>query len=194
MGDQNPTEQALKKLTDLLPTEQQLSDSVSANGRLFWTEDELAKGLSESIHRMIKQGWKWASTGRLPKGEGKHKVEARPSVLMPHPGPGDPGYNPRTDAFAVRIGAKFISDNRYRLPTGEVVDCNGTFRDPKECPECGSVPNGADYRYQVLTESRNPHSKPWDQAGTYCRRCVTPEDRRANEARVLATPPAKGHR
>lgn len=111
--------------------------------------------------------------GLLKKGN----RSARPSNLMRSKS-GDLDFNPRTDAFALRLGAKFVSDNRYKW--GEVrtkdgvvemlMDRNGMFIDPADCPECGGAP------WYVKQRSSRPGAPPWEYELTYCRRCVTPAE------------------
>ena len=146
------------------------SESSLANS--YWIPEELAQARSEFVRRHIQRGWT-LSEGMLSKGQGKSRVETRV-----RPGPmasksGDLDFNPRTDAFALRLGAVFAGPNRYRLTTGscagQLVDRNGMFRDPGECPECGCI----NHEYCVVQlESRNPFAKPWDHAYTNCRTCA----------------------
>ena len=141
----------------------------------MWTEDELARGRVAYIQRYLKAGFTWSENGLLCKGEGKRRVEVRPGCDLPVRQPWDPLWNPRTDATAVRMGAPFISPNRYGpYANGNYLDANGTFLDPDACPECGSLHGEA--RFFVRAQSRNPFAPPWQQAWTYCRRCCTPEE------------------
>lgn len=159
-----------------------------------------------SIRRHLDHGWDVDASGMLSKGTGRSKVEARPTLLMPSKS-GDASFNPATDAYALRLGAEFVGPNRYRLPSGLLIDANGAFRDEAgECPECGSSPivtsasgevlAGGEYRFRVPTPAFNP-KKPWEIEWTYCRRCVTEDElaevrRRADAAPAPSRRPTRG--
>lgn len=125
--------------------------------------------LRASAGRFIKAGFAWNGT-HFVKGQGRLKVEARPTQLMPSKS-GQPDFNPRKDAFAVRMGAVFISDNRYRLEGVGVLDRNGMFVAPDECPECGDM-----VLYVKTRKGIKPGSPIHKYNLTYCRRCITPDE------------------
>lgn len=173
------------KLDNLLPTKQQLSTAFTEEPpSLLWTLQDIAAARSGMIRRFIKKGWKLVENGRLWNGKsGRQKVEAMPTALMDHKS-GRIDFNPRIDATAIRMGATFISGNRYAL--GEhVMDRNGMFKDPNDCPECGGTP------FRVRIQNPNPWAKPWEQSFTYCRRCVTPQMIDDHGRRLAATPQAR---
>ena len=147
--------------------------------------------LDREIDRLLAKGFQPSAGGRLAKGAGKEKREYMPSPMLPSKS-GDLNFNPRLDAFAVRMGGVFEGDNRYRLPHGLLVDRNGMCRDPEECPECGSL-HGED-RFFVRVASANPFASKREQIApryTHCRRCVTPEELAENDRRVLAIAPRR---
>lgn len=149
---------------------------------------------SAFIREHVKRGFKLDENGRLTKGERKTKVEILPHSPMPGKMPGASDFNPRTDAFAVRMGGVFVSPNRYRLGLN-YIDREGAMLDPDACPECGSY-NG-EYRWRVQVDpTRQPKNlKPWEHAYTYCKRCVTAEELaevRALQAELAATAAKKG--
>ena len=126
-----------------------------------------------SIQRHLRAGWSYLE-GLLEKGA----IKKRPSEAVPMRSPSEAGYNPRQDAFALRIGAEFIESGpwagRYRLDQ-HIVNRNGQFISPDQCPECGSYKG--ELRFRVLMDVHpDPFAKGWEQAFTYCRRCCTAED------------------
>lgn len=119
------------------------------------------------IRDAVKRGWKLGDDGMLTRGG----VTARPGHIMGSRGPGDPGYNPRTDAPAViRFGAEFVSDNRYLLPTGLYCDRNGALWAEDECPNCAGA------GFVKTLKGLSPWAKPWQFSLTYCRQCWTPQE------------------
>ena len=98
-------------------------------------------------------------------------------------------YNPRVDAFALRLGATYVSPNRYQL--GSLMlsrDGAALATDRETCAECHSGP-GVDNRFFVRTESQNPFAKPWEKAWTYCHTCVTPAELEDLKRKALAAAP-----
>lgn len=136
----------------------------------------MAKARNGSIARFLRAGWQWLD-GYLKRGQ----HAAMPSTLAPFYEPHMVGWNPREHAFPLRLGAVFEGDNRYRFE-GHLMDRNGAFRDPDECPECGST--HGEYRFRVPVEKHHPLEQ---QRWTYCRRCISPEER--NDLDLLARDP-----
>lgn len=95
---------------------------------------------------------------------------------------GLPGYNPLVDAPALRLyqGCRLIGPGRYEVGRGLIVDPNGMFCAPEECPECHSSP-GYDLRYFVAHRP-NPFAKEWTHEYRPCRRCVGQDELDENEA------------
>ena len=166
----------MKHLTALLPPTEQLSNvSASAPQSSYWTDEEIASATRAMIARHLEAGWKFVD-GYLVKGA----VKKHPSPLMPSRS-GLPDFNPRADAYALRMGAKFARDNRYRLGETMYVDRNGMFIDPLDCPECGGAP------WHVKTRAGLPEDAPrWQFNLTYCRRCVTPAELREAQLKAEA--------
>ena len=138
-----------------------------------WTPEELTRAKLGSIQRHLRAGWKFLE-GYLEKGNARKL----PSSVVPLRTPGEPGYNPRAGAFALRMGATLIESGpwrgRYQLGR-HIVNRNGQFISPDQCPECGSYQG--ELRFRVRVEQHpDPFAKPWEQAFTYCRRCCTPEE------------------
>lgn len=168
----------LGQQTDTIPQEQDRSS--------FWTPLEISRAIQASIKRALDNGWKYRE-GLLEKGG----VKARPSAVVPYKTFGELGYNPAGDAFAIRLGAELIRSGpwagRYRY--GEhIMDHTGQFLDPNECPECQGSP------FRVRVRNVRPNAPPWEQAFTYCKRCVTREMFLENEARVQVSPDARRRR
>jgi hypothetical protein len=138
-----------------------------------------------SIKRKLDHGWALGGDGLLVKGEGRQKVEVRPTTLMSSKS-GERDFNPHHDAFAVRLGGEFEGPNRYRVGA-VLVDANGACRDEAECPECGSI-NG-EYRFMVRVEDERREAKPWESLYTCCMRCCTEVEIAAFETQAAA--PAK---
>jgi hypothetical protein len=150
-------------LKDLLPPRTQLSSaSASESPSSFWTDEELGASRAHWIRHYLKAGWKYVE-GVLGKGA----RSIRPSEQMASKS-GQLDFNPLKDAFAVRLGARFVSDNRYYLDTtGLWMDRNGALVDGDECMECGGLP------WFVKTKVGLPPTAPaWKWNHTYCRRCV----------------------
>ena len=166
-------EETMARLRDLFPPGL-ASNSTDLDQSSFWTPQELATARLREIHRRMKGGWTFEDTGLLRKGN----VTARPASLIAHGIPGEIGYNPRRDAFALRLGATFIeagpNTGRYLLGD-QVMDELGNFRDPQSCPECGSL--HGEHRFKVrMKPNPNPFAMPWQQAFTYCRRCCSQDE------------------
>lgn len=140
--------------------------------------------LRASVKSHLKAGFKWVE-GRLSREvAGKERIDAKPSALMASKS-GDLDFNPVKDAFAVRMGARFVSDNHYYLRgdffedkdgkevDGRIfVDRNGMVIDQSECPECGGN------RWYVKRPFRpgTPGKRPWDYDLVPCRVCVSVEE------------------
>ena len=110
---------------------------------------------------------------------------------------GDRDFNPQTDAVALHIwpGSVFVSDNKYRTKEGFLVDRNGSIRDPRECPECGSIPGELDLRFFVVVppDPRDPRW-PAPHTYTYCRRCVSQHDIWESEQAAMEQPARRPRR
>lgn len=168
-------------IANLLPRLQTLTTSTAGESApsSYWTSEELGRAKRASIVRALKAGWKYEG-GWLIKGHAR----MRPGELMPSKF-GTPMFNPRTDAFALRMGATYVAPGRYRLGQ-HMVDAMGQFVDREGCPACGR--RAGDPRPgQVRTENPNPFAKPYEQTFTYCRRCTTPEE----VARLKGSPAMK---
>ena len=184
------TESNWREITALLPTLSDLTTAAPAPRSSFWTEAEEATALRASAGRFIKAGFAWNGT-HFVKGQGRSKIEARPTRLMPSKS-GQPDFNPRTDAFAVRMGAEFVSDNRYRLEGVGVMDRNGMFVAPDECPECGDM-----VLYVKSRKGVKPDAPVYKYNLTYCRRCITQaevDDMRREQDAARAKQNAKARR
>ena len=109
--DDQLTPETIRRLQELLPDRGSLANSW----RGVWADEDLDKARLYQARQLVKKGWRFASTlGRFVKGEGRHKIEARPTSLMRSKS-GDTDFNPLRDAFALRLGAVFVRDNVYRL-------------------------------------------------------------------------------
>ena len=166
--------EVMQELRNLLPQQMSSPGSTVIGPSSCWTNEEIATARLVQIHRLLQNGWKAEGNGLLSKGA----ITLRPSSPIPIRQPGEYGYNPRTDAFALRLGATFIESGvwagRYQL--GEhIVNHLGQFVDQEACPECGS--RNGEFRFKVLQwPNPNPFAKPWEQAFTYCRRCCTSDE------------------
>jgi len=119
------------------------------------------------IRDAVKRGWKLGDDGLLTR----NGVVAKPGHIMPSRGPGEPGYNPRTDPPAVsRFGGEFVSDNRYLLPTGLFCDRNGALWAEEDCPVCAGA------GFVKTLKGLSPWAKAWEFNLTYCRECWTPQE------------------
>lgn len=153
----------------------------------FWTPTEQETARRASIIRAMKAGWKYES-GLLVKDG----IASKPSGMQPLYEPGDQEFNPRTNAFALRLGAKFIEPpdpfaGKYRLG-GLVMDHLGRLLDTNDCPVC----HGSPFNVPVLQpDPWIRTNRPWEQAFTYCRRCITREFIEENERRMQAQPPSR---
>lgn len=167
---------------------QQLSTDLASSSHesSIWTDKELFDARVDFIRRKLARGWKYEG-GYLVKGQARVK----PSALMRSKS-GDVDYNPARDAFAIKLGAKFIGPNRYQMPNGVLVDKHGSCIDPECCPECGSVQG--EHRFNVPILSRNPFAKPWERAYTYCRRCVQPGELEQLTRQANAAPQPRSRR
>jgi hypothetical protein len=180
------TARMLKEL--LPPTLQSLTDSESDATSSFWTPTEIAEARLRSIQQHLQRGWKYED-GWLIKGTQK----ARPSELVPYKAPGDVGYNPDTDAWAVvRLGAVHIGHHKYRLGT-LTLNHMGQCLDPsRECMSCGSV--NKEHAFMRQTWGDDP-TRPWLVKYTWCRRCYSRAEVEAmiedSKRRVAATPPGR---
>jgi hypothetical protein len=128
---------------------------------------------------LLALGFEAQPGGTYAKGSGRKRVVIRPTALMPLKLPGERGYNPRVDAFALRLGAKFIEYGRWagKYELGNViVDHLGAAIDTDACSGCGSKKRQVDYHLSVLAENRNPFAKPWEQVWTYCKVCTPREE------------------
>lgn len=104
-----------------------------------------------------------------------------------------PDYNPALDAVAVVVfGATFVRPGRYISPDGMPMDHNGALLDPEECPECGTIPGGVDFRFMVrVTRPEHRFAKRPVYEWTHCSRCITPEElERVRSGAAAAPPPA----
>jgi hypothetical protein len=165
--------EAMQLLRNLFPAEMNSPASTDTDQSSWWTPEEIAIARLTQVKRLMQNGWKTEANGLLTKG----RATIRPSSPIPCGAPGELGYNPRTQAFALRLGATFIESGpwagRYRL--GEhVVDRLGCFVDTEACPECGS--RQGEFRFKVRAVNPNPFAKPWEQVFTYCRRCCTQDE------------------
>lgn len=177
-------QEALKALRDLFPKSLKLPDTPTDRSA-SWSPTELAIARLLSIQAHQKAGWAVDDAGQISKGN----VTKRPGAVVPYQVPNDPGYNPWTDAYAIRLGAELIDSGpwagRYRL--GEhIVDWTGQFLDRDACPEC----HGAPFWVRVLI----PDDTPGRQAFTHCSRCVTPAMLEENERARQAQPPSQQNR
>lgn len=181
-------------LAQLLPSSRSLSESESTgSASSLWTDEELARARRGSIALHIRAGWKYI-TGWLTKGNAK----ARPSEVNPVPQPWERGYNPLKHSVAVRMGGVLVRPGLYRMDwSGIYVNENGqvTSRGNIDgvCLGCGTARNergeivGGDYRWQVRAPNPNPFALPHIQAWTYCRDCVTPDDREIHKRYMAST-------
>lgn len=162
LGDVEP----MVLLSELLTN---LPASTASNPSSFWSLEQEAGAIKASILRHIKAGWTW-NAPFLEKGQ----VRKRPSLLMPWKTPADRGFNPRTDAFVLSMGAEFIGEGKWRgyYRLGEhLMRHDGALVDPEDCPECGGYP-------WLVKVPHNPFERRTvpAQRFTYCRRCVKPEE------------------
>lgn len=134
------------------------------------------------IKRHLDAGWTMSpSGGHMVKGEGRKKVENRIGCDHPLPLPGDERFNPLEHAPAFRLhpGAVFARPNRYRIPSGQLVDAWGAFTEPDACSECGS--SHGENRFRVLVKQQlRPNASVQERAKqvfTFCRRCTSSEER-----------------
>ena len=149
----------------------------------YWSREEMAAALAAGIGRAERAGWKWAAPW-LEKGT----VRRRPTALMATKSPADRDFNPRRDAFALRLGAEFIEigpwAGQFRLAP-LLMRHDGTLLDPEACPEC----QGSPFMVQVRSvRDRSPRPR---QIFTYCRRCISPaevEEIKARQQELAAMP------
>ena len=169
---ENQATETMQELRNLLAANPSLPVSTDPYQNSSWTPEDIAKARASAILRATKNGWKFDG-GMLVKGT----VKARPSTLMSLGHVGERGFNPRTDAFALRLGAEFIEEGpwagRYRMG-GHILNALGQFLDPEACPICGSV--HGESRFKVRAPNPNPYAPAWQQVFTYCQRCCTPEE------------------
>lgn len=147
-----------------------------------WSESERIAARQGNIRRLLGRGWQFVE-GLLVKGRSKK----RPTELMPN-NDGTLQFNPRVDAYAIRLGATFISPNRYRLGT-LILDRHGSAVDPDECPECGATRQHPGSRFHLRAPNPNPYAPPWEHAFTYCRTCVTLAELEEMRRQTAASPP-----
>ena len=136
---------------------------------------EMAKARLADVEKGLRSGWKWEG-GYLVKGH----VHARPRSRMPLKMPSDKGFDPRKDAFAIRMGATYIEDGswkgRYRLGEHVVDHLGAICEDGTCCPGCGSRTTDREFRFMVRIPGRASKAEPWREALTYCRVCCTPAE------------------
>lgn len=176
INEANATE-TMQRLAALFPSDLPPMDPSQSSS---WTEQERLTGMRGSIQRHLRAGWTWVE-GLLHKGN--HTKKATSVMSLQHPG--ERGYDPRRDAFALRLGARFIESGPWQGKYSfgaNVMDHMGRFLDTAACPICKGN------RFRVQVENPNPYAKNYEQVFSYCRRCVTPEEIRDNEARVMASP------
>ncbi len=101
---------------------------------------------------------------------------------MPLKLPCDPGFDWTKDAFCLRIGAKYVSPNRYQYGQ-HFMDHLGHFLDPRVCRYCGGTP------YFVQVPATWPGAMPYERQRTYCTHCVTPTMLAENQRFLENAPP-----
>jgi hypothetical protein len=179
------TDEVMARLAELFPKELPTSTGTRAD---TWDQTTLNGARRRHILSHLKAGWKWVN-GFLDNGKkGKEHIEKRVPEYVTVPSPGMPGYNPHIHAPAVREGGILIQSGKwagyYQGPSG-VMDRHGSLIDNTECPICHGL------RFHVRQEWRAPYPnpRPWEAHFGPCPKCVTPQERAANEARVLASAP-----
>lgn len=162
------------------------SDSVSSmtlpEPRLkltpWFKPEEKLRARAGNLRDCIRRGWQYVG-GWLVKDTKK----LRPSWMIPSL-LGDPRWNPREDATAVRLGGVFVMPNHYRHPDGFYMDHNGMLKSEDQCPICGSTSEG-EYKWQV---PKRDYLTSKIIGWTYCTRCVTAADLEENRQRMAGNP------
>lgn len=117
-------------------------------------------------------------------------IRERVPMWHPHDVGFDPNNPKHVPALRLYPEAQHLGGSRYRIGSGLVVDRLGSFRDPNECPECGTVPGVSDFRYFVR-QLPPPGAKPWEISFRPCSRCVSPQEIAENEAFMNGTRPSR---
>jgi hypothetical protein len=128
----------------------------------------------------LQSGWKLLDDGFFHKGN----VSRRPSEMVPVKMPGDYDFDWTRDAFAIRLGATYVSPNRYQYGQ-HFMDHLGRFLDPKVCRYCGGTP------YFVQVVDPWPGAQRYERGRTYCTHCVTPTMLAENERNVQGWVPPR---
>ena len=169
-----------------------------------WTPEEFAEAFRASILQHVRAGWTWdppwlrKEISWIEPDERdsrktvvrRAKLEARPTAVMRRKTPADRDFNPRKDAFALRLGATFIEVGPWRgqYEFGNLVmRHDGSLLDTEACPECQGEP----WMVQIR-DVRDLSTRP-RQVFTYCRSCIAPEEVEEMKARQqeLAAMPVK---
>ena len=177
----------MQQLRELLPSELMLSlQSSDLAPSSSWTEEEYGRALRANIVRFVKGGWTWnppylekeAVFSEPDERDSRRmvvrrvKMQKRPSVAgyLPVKTPADRGFNPRKDALALRLGARFMDSGpwvgQYEIGAN-VMRHDGSLLDTEACPECQGSPYFVQKR-SVFDRAPQPR-----QVFTYCRRCVS---------------------
>jgi hypothetical protein len=136
-----------------------------------------------NIERFMRAGWTLGDEGKLWKNGNAAAVSHRVPMRIR----GEKGWNPRTDTIAARMGCEYIEEGRWKgyfLHMGMVCASDGRPVDPRLCSGCQGHP----FRVRAETPAS---AQPWEQAFTYCRKCVTKEFWEENERRVNSFVPPR---
>ena len=162
-----------------------LLELAAADGAQGWTLAEVAAAIARSIARHERSGWEWRPP-HLVKGS----VSIRPTALMALPTPAQKGYNPNTDAIALRLGGTLIRSGpwagHYEVSANVIMRWDGNLLDTEECPECQGQP--------WAVKSASVFDPSQRTQFTYCRRCVGRGEIEAlhERAREQAPAPRRG--
>ena len=133
-------EATLRRLNELFPPSTPGLTASTPAGLWDLTPEQEIQIRRLNIQREMRSGWTLEPDGRRLTRNGHTKMV---STLVPMRLSADPGYNPRTDTIAARLGATYIESGPWQgrfLHAGIVVNASGKPADPDLCKGCQGAP------------------------------------------------------